>query len=754
MAGLPATDGNWGGRATTLTWRQRVLLVLIVLGLVSGLPDLHRRITAEGASRNVLLVADQPSFTDLAQAYGVSATAMMRRLKESGVTALGVAEDSLASLDAQGRLTVLSGSQWLDERRAAAAPALPFPVDPAGTYVLTPDSHLAAWLVPALRAAMGPRVSVQEHAVGSISVVSVAASPLLTEGVPLGFAPGAFSLARRLGMAIVPRPESPPAGLDVAATRALYARIASAGVPVDAVLFAGAANQPLPGYPHAFDATVAAFQQHHWVLAVVETAEQLSNIALPGTRHLDQALGERTVRTYSIPGWMLGTFRVRDIILAVLSQVNEFNIRVVYLHPLTTRQDPVAATERLYAGVAQALRAQGYVLGPPLPFAQVRVGRIQRVLEGVAAVAGGLLLLEFLFPVVADYGYQPLVVLGGLVALLAAGSATLSVEVESLGAGLAFGGLAMCYAANFWRRTDWSENRRGFLSVWGRSLALALTVAGITFCGGLLIATLMGSTPYFLEWRYFRGVKLTFVGIPFLAGLAFLRSVGIGGSERSPRALHDVWDQLRRAGEERLRFKHVGALLLIAAIGAIYLIRSGNAAAAFVPAIEIHMRDLLERALRYRPREKDFLVGYPSVFAAAFFASRRQRWLFLFFLLGISAGQVALVDSFATVRTPFVHALLREGYGMLIGMMVGSVALACLYGLEALWQRVLPQAAARRGGGAVAALPGAGTATAGPLPDRAAVGAYDGRLEADARARGNQAPSQGARGHNRNPRRP
>ena len=708
--GGPATARGGEGRAT-LTWRQRVLIGLILLGIVAGIPDLRKRVAAEGASRHVLLVADQPSFTELAQAYGVPEASLLGNLKRSGVGALGVAEDTLASLNYQGRLTVFSGSQWLDARRSAGSPSLPFAIDSQGTYVLTASTRLAAWLVPALRAAMGPAVAVQSLSFGSTRVVFASASPLLTEGVPLGFAPGAFALARGLGMAAVPRPEGSPNGLDASATRALYARIASAAVPIDTVIFAGSATQPLPGYPQAFAETVAAFQQHHWVLGVVETPQQLSNIAQPGTRHLDQALGERTVRTYSIPGWMLAAFPIHQIVLAVLSQVNEFNIRVVYLHPLTTAANPVAATERLYSEVAQALRGQGYVLGPPQPFAQVVVGRVQRVLQGLAAVAGGLLLLEMLFPFVARFGYQPLVVLGGLIALLCAGSATLSVEVVALGAGLAFGGLAMFYAANFWRRTSWPAAEPGFGAVWWRSVALALTVAGITFCGGLLIATLMGSTPYFLEWRYFRGVKLTFVGIPFIAGLSFLRTVGIApGDDGRLQRPRDLWTELRRLGEERVRFKHVAALLVVAAIGAIYLIRSGNAASVFVPAIEIHMRHFLERALRYRPREKDFLVGYPSVFLAVFFASRRQRWLFLFFLLGISASQVALVDSFATVRTPFVHAFLREGYGLLLGVAVGTFALACLYAAAAVWRRwrharrVAPQpAAALAGGGTVPA---------------------------------------------------
>jgi hypothetical protein len=669
----------------------------VVLGLLAGLPDLRARLAAEAGDHRVELVADQATFTELADALGVPPAAFLRQMKAVGVQALGVPEDTLASLDFEGRITVVSGASWLDARRAAGLPAPTFPVDPYGTYVFTEDGRLAAWLVPALRAALGPGVAVAGYRLGATDVVAVRMLPDQIEGIPLGFAPGAFQLARSAGLHVVPRPEDTPAGLSPAAVQALYARIASSGVPVDAVLFAGVSTQPIPGYPQAFAATVQAFRTHGWLLGLLETPQQLSNVDQPGTFALAQALGERAVRVYSVPPWLLAAYSEPQAVTALLDSVIERNLRLVYLHPVVTGPDPVAATVTLYRDLAEQLRAHGFTLATPRPFPTVVVPRWQRVLQGLAVVAAGLLLLELLFPALGRWGYQPLVVLGGLVGLLCLASSKLSVELVGMAAASVFGGLSVYYAAWSWNRARWPRYA-GFGAVWRQAVGLSVTMAGISFAGALLIGTLMGDTMHFLEWEYFRGVKLTYLGIPFLAALAFLASVGIGvdaeGRQR-PSGLRDVWGELRALGELSVKFKYAGAFLVVAAIGWYYLHRSGNVSS--IPAIEAAMRQALARLLTYRPREKDFLVGYPSVFLAAFFAARRQRWPFFVFLLGASVGQVSLIDAFDHIRTPFLNSVQRESFGLVLGMLVGTVALAVFHGV---WRLAVAHRSARVGAGA------------------------------------------------------
>ncbi len=279
-------------------------MALIALGLLSGLPALAHRVSAEGGDRFVELVADEQTFLELANVTGESPATLLSRLKAVGVQGLGVPEDSLDSLDGLGLVTELSGAQWLDGLRAAGLPLPGFTVDPQGTYALVDPSHaaLAAFIAQGLAQASGLPVTQGTYAGRRVVGVNL---PLSTAGpLPLGFRPatsgdgGAFGLASAVGLDVVPRPEGTEAGLDAAAVQGLFTQISSAGVPVHTVLFAGASTLPIPGYPHALPAVAEALTNAGWNLGVIETAKQLSNVDQPGTRQLNGLVHQRTVRVW------------------------------------------------------------------------------------------------------------------------------------------------------------------------------------------------------------------------------------------------------------------------------------------------------------------------------------------------------------------------------------------------------------------------------------------------------------------------
>lgn len=643
---------------------------------------------AERGDRFVELVADQPTFAEVASASGIPLATLLARLKVVGVQGLGVPEDSLDSLDRLGLLSEVSGSQWLDRLRSAGLTLPAFPVDPAGTYALIDPERvpLVDFVAQGLQQASG--LAVIRGTYSGRSVVGVDL-PLNTAGpLPLGFRPatagdgGAFALARQVGLDVVPRPLGTNQGYSADQVGALFARIASAGVPVHTVLFAGASTQALPGYPAALPAVAAALTGAGWNLGVLETPTQLSNVDQPGTRQLDSLVGERTVRVYTVPPWMLKEYTESHTVDAIATSVSERNLRLLYLHPYQEGPNLVDRTVRLYTDVAAALRARGYVLGPPHPFPQLRVHTVQRVLQALAAVAAGLLLLELLFPAIRRFGYQPLAVLGALAALLAVGSKSLSVELVALAAAASFGGLSMFYAAELWHRLPWPEGWPGFGTVWVRGAAVSVVMAGISFAGALLVASLLADTPHFLEWTYFHGVKLTYLGIPVLAFCAFAAVVGFGATRE-----RGLGPQIGWLLDEPVRYKQVAVMVLVAAIAAVYLIRSGNVSASLVPGPEAHLRQALEQHLTVRPREKEFLVGYPALFLGVLCAARGQRWGFLLMLLGASAAQVSLIDAFEHIRTPFLYSLAREALGLFSGLLTGTVALAVVWALWRAWER-------------------------------------------------------------------
>ena len=662
-----------------MPWYRTVLAVLIALGILAGLPDLAGRIRLESADHRVEFVVDQDSFLQMAQATGTPFVPFLRQLKAVGVEGIGVSESTLSSLDLAGQLTVVSGANWMDALRQAGQPD-PTVIQPDFTYVLFPQgSTLPSFVTNGLS---GLVAGVRQMTAGGRPVVEVPLPPFNVDSLPLGFLPSAFSYAQKAGMDIVPRPAAAPVPYRSAAIVAgLVQQMAAAG-PVHTVLFAGASTWALPGEPASLPAWAAAFDQHHWNLGLLETAQQLSNVNQPGTSQLSALVDQRAVRVYSVPTWMLQEYSLNQTASAIVDSVQGRNLRLVYLHPYTTGPNEAARTVQLYQQAVSRLKARGYQFVPPQPIGTLTVPTYQRVLQALAVVAAGLMLLGLLWPPIWRLGVWPLVVVGGLALLLALGSHTLSRELTALGGAVSMAGLAVFFVANIWNRWS-SAEPKSLPAVWARGLGVAVLAALITFCGAIIVASVLGDTMHMIEWQYFRGVKVTYLGVPLVGLLAFLSAVGLGRRAQRPEGMLAELGWVR---SQPVTYGHVAVMLLLAGIFGYYLLRSGNVSASSVLPIELHMRLWLQRHLPVRPREKDFLVGYPSIFLAVYCAIRRWRWPFLLFVLGAAVGQVSIVDTFEHIRTPFAYSAMREGLGMAVGVITGTVALVVVWAAVRLWE--------------------------------------------------------------------
>ena len=125
----------------------------------------------------------------------------------------------------------------------------------------------------------------------------------------------------------------------------------------------------------------------------------------------------------------------------------------------------------------------------------------------------------------------------------------------------------------------------------------------IALAGGLVVSGLLGSYQFALGLWRFAGVKIAFVVPLGLVGLWAFSPLGAGGTGE------DFFSWLSDQLKEPIRVWHVVLGLVLAVVLAIYLLRSGNTGTA--PAWERTVREVLERVFRYRPRTKEFLLGYP-----------------------------------------------------------------------------------------------------------------------------------------------
>ncbi len=103
-----------------------------------------------------------------------------------------------------------------------------------------------------------------------------------------------------------------------------------------------------------------------------------------------------------------------------------------------------------------------------------------------------------------------------------------------------------------------------------------------------------------------------------------------------------------------------------------YIYRTGNSTTT--SATELAFRNFLENTLIARPRTKEMIVGWPMLMLFIWSLRRGMKFLPMVFGMGMSIGLVSVVNTFLHIRTPFLLSLLRTGWGILFGLLIGTAA--------------------------------------------------------------------------------
>ncbi len=212
------------------------------------------------------------------------------------------------------------------------------------------------------------------------------------------------------------------------------------------------------------------------------------------------------------------------------------------------------------------------------------------------------------------------------------------------------------------------------LDGWERPLRGILGGFLVAIIGGLAIAAFFSTPFYMLRLRSFSGVKLTLL-LPLVLVLFYdlkqrVHPESLGQILKRP----PLWGELLLMG-----------ILLFAAV--LVLFRSGNV--QFVSGWEIKFRDMLERVLVARPRNKEIFAGYPCLLLWYLFR-RKDLWRNYreVLRLGSTLAFSSVVNSFCHFHTRLYFILLREFNGLWTGMVTGLMAIVIfLLILLPLWKR-------------------------------------------------------------------
>ena len=650
--------------------RTRFAAFLLLIALLSCAFVAISRARVERQTRRVEIAMDYNDFLSFARSYNYNPRLLLLQMRRAGLTSLALTEELGGSLinSSSTDATAISGEGLLGSSRLApvANPTLAalvrrHEVRAGSIYLIVYDKATFERYLQQLplhfeRSSIHVLHNSAPYVIGLRTQIDYFASTAL--GIPAQ----QVALARRQGLFIIPRFQNDE--------RLQDGQIAQmfddlhAGKWISTVIFFGLRNQVL-GFPdHVRDTAQVLKTRKYTSYGEIETYD--ASQVQKGNVELARLIPGHVVRVQAISKTELDKLTVPQIVSRYELGVRERNVRVVYLRPFPHQYNGMSIEQtnvEMVRELADTLRSHGFTLGRATPIPLYRGNSAIAVGLAVLAVPSIFVLLLGWFGwyrpwlAIAAYALTAIVYLGGYAThhdLLARSALALCGAL--LFAAAAFSVLGPAFS---------QEPAPTFNGQIVRSLRWTLLATGVALLGALVVVGVMSSPLTMEEVEPFRGVKLLYV-VPPLAALAlYLFTDRFDSGIRSAR----------EAFAAPIRIYQLLLAVVVLGAGALVLMRSGNQSDIAPSGFELSLRHHLTALLSVRPRFKQFVVGFPflMLLPALRRSDRRAGGIILSLAIGVGIGDI--IDTFSHLHTPLLIAVVRVFLGLVIGAIIGAIAI-------------------------------------------------------------------------------
>lgn len=457
-------------------------------------------------------------------------------------------------------------------------------------------------------------------------------SPQTLRTTPVGLNPDQAATVRAAGLGIVARMANPP-GVSAEYVRSMLRWSHELG----ARIFLPMGDQVL-GRREALNDLVDELQK----LGMFYASPEFSKIG--GDENVLKMAPESVVRLHSAQAAELDKLRPDEAIERYSLAARERGMRVLLVRPISfASAAPLGSLDGFVKSIRDDCVRQGLKMDPAHGFTDPAVPTWLFLLIGLSIVPVAY------FAGAAFMGNRTAQI-AGFVLALAIGAAAASNHGRPFTALLA----AIAFPVVAFLLLDARKKPNLILDF--------LSVSMVSLVGGLAVAGLLNSLPYFIRAQQFEGVKLAvFLPIALVALYFVVRGTDLKATLKNPM----TW------GAAILALVVLGALAFMSS-------RTGNDNPAGVSDLELKMRFLLDQILLVRPRTKEFMVGHPLLIVGIGLLIRYRQnpnprlggWVALA-LAGGAIGQTDIVNTMCHIHTPVVLSLMRIGVGMVAGCIIG-----------------------------------------------------------------------------------
>jgi hypothetical protein len=222
---------------------------------------------------------------------------------------------------------------------------------------------------------------------------------------------------------------------------------------------------------------------------------------------------------------------------------------------------------------------------------------------------------------------------------------------------------------------DFSKNNPSFIQMIKEILIGFFRIILITLSGALLIAALLSNNEFMLGIEQFSGIKISYL-VPLLLVLVIMWL-------RVNKGKLMILENIKKP----ILIEHIIIMMFFAVFLVIYISRSGNF--SFLPVLDIEekIRIFLEKTLIARPRNKEFLIGYPALLLAMSMNFLKVKEFKIPIIIIGTIGPVTLINTFCHIHTPFLFSMLRTFNGVWLGLALGLVIITIFYYLVKIFRK-------------------------------------------------------------------
>jgi len=648
-----------------------ILIFFIIVGLVVAGIITYNRSELESNFKQVELVMSLNELRELFYQEGYDEIELMAKIKNSGINSIAVHENTLESLVFSGKILYFSDKELnkLNFFLKSIDPFKKFQLSPGEAYIIFKDKNDYLRIKENLQRQLGEDL-VSDLGFLPYIGLKVKGSEEKLADLGLGFSEEDIELIRNLGFQVILRFKNFPQ-INKEDIEFKFKDSDKTG-KISGVIFEG---ETVLGYPSKENLiyTAELLKIKEYPFGIIEFAGQ------KGIETIAHQASELAVRVHSITKEEMEIISKQKATERWIRAAKERKVRIFYIKPFMKSNSNLIEDNVSYIRtITEELEASGFNTGrASILSISYQEPKIFILLLILGVISGGLIFLKNIFNL-KKYQEYSLLFLGILFSLLLLflNQEILLIKSMALLAALTFPTLAIINNEKYFLENNnsklkdaqnISKSNYNFIPMVTQVLIGFFRIILTTLSGALLIAALLSNNKFMLGIEQFSGIKISYL-IPLLLVLTIM---WLKVNKGKLMILENI--------KKPILIEHVIIMVFFAVFLVIYISRSGNFSFFPVLSIEEKIRIFLEKTLIARPRNKEFLIGYPALLLAMSMNYLKIKEFKIPIIIIGSIGPITLINTFCHIHTPFLFSMLRTFNGVWLGLALGLIAVTIFY---------------------------------------------------------------------------